>query len=148
MHIVCWQTSLYPTAEVTTPHNSQLHICHITLVCYGYGVLENSFNTLMPRRDLSTSWWRYLNMFLNENAKIWITIALEFASMGPFHNAPSLVYIMTWCWTWHELLLNQLWLSLFSLLTHHWNHTVACLLLSISTIDPSSIRIQGTTSRP
>ena len=63
----------------------------------GHPNLGSYVNTLRPRhngRRFADDTFK--GIFLNENARISITISLRSVSMGPINNNPALVQIMAW----------------------------------------------------
>ena len=55
------------------------------------------FNTLRPRQNgRCFADGTFKRIFLNENVRISIKIALKFVPKGPINNVPALVQIMAW----------------------------------------------------
>ena len=56
-----------------------------------------SFNTMRPRKNgRRFAGDTFKCIFLNENVRISIKIALKFVPKGPINNDPALVQIMAW----------------------------------------------------
>ena len=63
-----------------------------------YFAMCAAVSTLRPRQnDRRCADDTFKRIFLNENARISITISLKFVPKGPINNIPSLVPIMAWC---------------------------------------------------
>ena len=74
------------------------------------------FNTLRPRLNgRCFADGTFKRIFLNENVRISIKIALKFVPKGPINNVPALVQIMAWHWSGDKPLSEPM---MVSLLTH------------------------------